>query len=186
VLQTPKGLRSFAALRLGASLGLVGFAAMSGASRASPPDMVVEMRACATEQDDSRRLVCYDRAVRRTPNAPLNTVAPQPQAQPVAAGPAAVAVAEQQFGMNLQLARKQGGAEAGPRLKDIHARVIAVSRKLHGEPVVTLENGQVWQAAQGEVAAVLKVGDVVTIWAGVLGSYHLSVGHDSMRVTRVQ
>jgi hypothetical protein len=186
VLQTPKGRRSFSALRLGASLGLFGFVAMSGASRASPPDIVAEMRACATEQDDTRRLACYDRTLGRTPNEPLNTAAPQAQAQPIAAGPPAVALAEQQFGMNPQLARKQGGPKAGSSLKQIHSPVKAISRKLHGEPVVTLENGQVWEAAQGEVGDVLKVGDVATIWAGAMGAYYLSVGNRSTRVTRVR
>jgi hypothetical protein len=186
VLQTPKGRRSFSALRLCASLGLFGFVAMSGASRASPPDIVAEMRACATEQDDTRRLACYDRTLGRTPNEPLNTAAPQAQAQPIAAGPPAVALAEQQFGMNPQLARKQGGPKAGSSLKQIHSPVKAISRKLHGEPVVTLENGQVWEAAQGEVGDVLKVGDVATIWAGAMGAYYLSVGNRSTRVTRVR
>jgi len=159
---------------------------MSGALRAGPPDVIAEMRACETEQNDSRRLACYDRALGRTPNEPLHTAAPPPQAQSAAPGPAAAALAEQQFGMNPELARKQAGAEAVPRLKEIHGRVIALSRRHQGEPVVTLDNGQVWEAKQGEMGDTLKVGDVVTIWTGAMGSYHLSVGHRSIGVTRVQ
>ena len=186
MLQTSGDGGSFGAPRLSAWLGLIGFVAVSGASRASPPDVVAEMRACTTEQNDSRRLACYDHAVGRTPNGPLHTAAPQPQAQAAPTGPAAAALAEQQFGMNPELARKQAGPDAVPRLKEIHARVTALSRQHQGEPVVTLENGQVWKAKPGETGDTLKVGDLVTIWTGAMGSYHLSVGHRSMDVTRVQ
>jgi hypothetical protein len=74
-----------------------------------------------------------------------------------------------------------------PQLKELSARVVAVSRKPRGEPIVTLENGQVWQAADGQVMDRLKVGDVVTIGTGWLGSYYiLAVRHEGIRVTRVK
>jgi hypothetical protein len=175
------------ALRLGATLGLVGFVAMGEASRADPPDVVAGMRACANEQDDSRRLACYDRSVGRIPVEPPHSATSKPQPPPVPAGPEAVALAEQQFGMNSQLGRQQAGAQAVPQLKELRARVVAVTRKQRGEPIVTLENGQVWQAADGEVMDRLKVGDVVTIGTGWLGSYYiLAVRHEGVRVTRVR
>lgn len=182
---TAKSRRGFRALHLGATLGVVGFVAMSDVSRADSPDVVAEMRACATEQDDSRRLACYDRSLGRIQGEPPHTGASKPQPSPGPAGPEAVALAEQQFGMNAQLARQQAGVQTVPQLKELRARVVAVSRKLRGEPIVTLENGQVWQGADGEVMDRLKVGDVVTIWHGTMGSYRMAVGHDSVRVTRM-
>jgi len=184
ILRKPRG--GLRALHLGATLGLVGFVAMGEASRADPPDVVAGMRACANEQDDSRRLACYDRSVGRIPLEPHDSAASKPQPPPVLAGPEAVALAEQQFGMNPQLARQQAGAQAMPQLKELRARVVAMSRKPRGEPIVKLENGQVWQAADGEVTDRLKVGDVVTIWTGMMGSYYMAVRHESVRVTRVR
>jgi hypothetical protein len=174
------------ALSLGTTLGLLGFVATCEVSRADPPDVVAAMRACANEQDDSRRLACYDRSVGRIPVEPPHSAASKPQPPPVAAGPEAAALAEQQFGMNPQLARQQAGAQAAPVLKELHARVVALSRKRRGEPIVTLENGQVWEAADGEVMDRLKVGDVVTISPGWLASYVMAVRHESVRVTRVR
>jgi hypothetical protein len=173
------------ALSLGTTLGLLGFVATCEVSRADPPDVVAAMRACANEQDDSRRLACYDRSVGRVP-VERHTAASKPQPPPVPAEPEAVARAEQQFGMNPQLAHQQAGAQAVPQLKELRARVVALSRRPHGEPIVTLENGQVWQAADGEVTDRFKVGDVVTIWTGMMGSYYMAVRHNSVRVTRVR
>jgi len=181
--KTCGGLRS---RHLGATLGLVGFVALCQVSRADPPDVVAGMRACANEQDDSRRLACYDRSVGRNPVEPPHSAASKPKPPPVPAGPEAVALAEQQFGMNPQLAQQQAGAQAVPRLKELHARVVAVSRKPRGEPIVKLENGQVWQAADGEVTDRFTIGNVVTIWTGAMGSYYMAVGHYSVRVTRMQ
>ena len=181
--KTRRGLR---ALHLGATLGLVGFVAISAVSRADPPDIVAGMRACAKEQDDSRRLACYDRSVGRIPVELPQSAVSKPQPPPVPSGPEAAALAEQQFGMNPQLARQQADAPAMRQLKELRARVVAVSRKPRGEPIVTLENGQIWQAADGEVTDRFKVGDVVTIWTGTLGAYYMAVRHDTVRVTRVR
>jgi hypothetical protein len=183
---TAKNRRGFRALHLGATLGVVGFVAMSDVSRADCPDVVAEMHACATEQDDSRRLACYDRCLGHIQAEPPRTAASKPQPTSGPAGPEAVALAEQQFGINAQVARQQAGAQAVPQLKELRGRVVAVSRKLRGEPIVTLDNGQVWQGADGEVMDRLKVGDVVTIWHGAMGSYHMAVGHESVRVTRMR
>jgi hypothetical protein len=184
-MRTHKGRRKFGSLHLGTSLALAGLLTSGAARAGAPPDIVAAMRACTTEQDDSRRLACYDHSLGRAPSEPLSSTAPKPQAQPVPTAPAAPALNDQ-FGMNPQVARKQPGASAVPPLKELRARVIAVSRRFRGEPVVTLENGQVWQAADGQVADWLKVGDVVTIWAGAMGSYYMAVRHESVRVSRVQ
>src|ERR1700739_2559743 len=186
-VHTPKGRRGFRAPHLCAGLCLVGCIAMTEVSRAEPSDVVAQMRACATEQDDSRRLACYDRSVGRAPTEPLHTAVSKPLRRSAPRGPEAAALAEQQFGMNAQVARQQaGGAQPTPQLKELHARVVAMSHKRRGEPIVTLENGQVWEAADGEVIDRLKVGDVVTVWLGTLGSYYLALRNESVRVNRVR
>lgn len=154
---------------------------MSAAARTYAQDLLSEMRACAAEHDDSRRLACYDRSLHRWADRPADR--PSPQAQPIASASAA---AERQFGTNEELARKLEGVQAPPRLDKVQARVSAVWRKLRGEPVVKLENGQVWEAAEGEKPIELKAGDLVTIWPGLFGSYRLSAGNAIVRVSRVQ
>jgi hypothetical protein len=88
--------------------------------------------------------------------------------------------------MSEELARKQSGTPAPPRLEKLQARIAGISRKPRGEPIVRLENGQVWETVDGEGSMELKVGDVVTIWPGLLGAFRLSAGNAIVRVHRVQ
>ena len=139
-------------------------------------------RACTAEQEDAVRLACYDRSLHRVPGKAA-TVAPAEAAKAPAA--ARTATAEQQFGMTEALARKQG--TPGPPATDkLQSRVVGVSHRLRGEPVVKLEDGQLWEVAEGETPIDIKVGDTVTIYAGTLGSYRLTAGGAYVRVHRVQ
>jgi hypothetical protein len=169
-------------------LGL-GLGGLTGASQTDAEDVLAEMRACAAEPDDAQRLDCYDTHMRRTPDQGRTTDAsrqpPHAKAENGAAA-ATAAAAEQQFGMNEQLARKSRHTEARPRIDKLRARVAAVSRKPRGEPIVTLENGQVWETVDGEGAIELKAGDVVTIWPGLFGAFRLSAGSSVVRVSRIR
>jgi hypothetical protein len=160
---------------------LLGLVAINAASPARAQDILAAMRACESEQEDSRRLACYDRALNRRPGKPADN--PSTQGQPHAANSSSP---EEQFGMNEQLARKLGTAQARPLLDKLQARVIGVSYKLRGEPVIRLENGQVWEGLEGSKHIELKVGDVVTIWPGLFGSYRLTSGNVITPVTRVR
>jgi hypothetical protein len=177
----------FRATRLKTLLLLVGLAALSGASRTYAEDVLAGVRACEAEQDDARRLACYDNQLHRAPSQPQKTAAPlQPPLPIAAASTAPVLTPEQQFGMSEELARKQSGTPAPPRLEKLQARIAGISRKPRGEPIVRLENGQVWETVDGEGSIELKVGDVVTIWPGLLGAFRLSAGNAIVRVHRVQ
>lgn len=88
--------------------------------------------------------------------------------------------------MSPQVARQQGQAPP-EKPRKLVAHVVSVTRQLRGEAVVTLDNGQVWQAAQGDSVLELKPGDTVTIYAGVLGSFVMSSPQtSSRRVKRVR
>ena len=139
-------------------------------------DVLANLYACAAEQDDKRRLACYDSQLRRLPAEP-------PKMQPSTTAPDELASQERQFGMSEQLARQ---AAQAPHLTKLSARVMNVSYAAHGEPVVKLENGQVWQVAEGEDPMQIDVGAVATIKAGVLGAYYLSVRKQSVRVKRIR
>jgi hypothetical protein len=123
-------------------------------------DLSQRIAACTREQDDARRLACFDRA----------------------------AVPEADFGVQgSELARNRNDDD--PRQdstpKRISATVAGVEKRARGELVVTLDNGQVW--AQKEVGPYfpIKVGDAVSIIAGTLGSHKLVVASRTTAVTRV-
>ena len=88
--------------------------------------------------------------------------------------------------MNEELARKLEGTPPQPHLDKMQARVAAVSYKLRGEPIVRLENGQVWEGLEGSKHIEIKVGEVVTIWPGLFGSYRLEARTVITPVTRVR
>lgn len=124
-------------------------------------DLSQRVAACTREQDDARRLACFDRA----------------------AAPAA------DFGVNgSELARNR--ADDDPKQDStptrISATVTGVEKRARGELVVTLDNGQIW--AQKEVGPYypIKVGDAVSIVAGTLGSHKLVVASRATAVTRVR
>ena len=128
-------------------------------------DLSKRIAACTREQDDARRLACFDRA----------------------AAPAAAA--DNTFGVHgSELARNRAADD--PKQDTIPERLTAkitvIEKRARGELVVTLDNGQVW--AQKETGAYfpLKVGDPVSILAGTLGSFRLIAGNRATAVTRVQ
>ena len=195
--------------RVAAACGVVGLGC--GAPPAYAHDLqavVTGMRACAAEQDDARRLSCYDKQFRQgalTPAradppampgaAPGATPNAMPGAAPAAAsvGSSAAASAppsltpEQRFGLNAQLERKEHGTATQPsQLDKLTNRIAAVSYKLRGEAVVTLDNGQVWEQAEMDSRVQLKAGDPVSIRRGSLGSFRLSTPTAGFRVKRVR
>jgi hypothetical protein len=154
----------------------MGMTLWSEAPRIHAEDVLANLHACAVEQDDKRRLACYDSQLRQPP-------AESPRKQPAATVSDELASEERQFGMSEQLARQ---AAQAPHLTKLSARVVGVSYAAHGEPVVKLENGQMWQVAEGEDPMQIDVGAVATIKAGVLGAYYLSVRKQSVRVKRIR
>jgi hypothetical protein len=163
----------------------IGFLLMTSFGvRAETENALAAARACTTEPDDAVRLACYDRSLRRVPAKTAPVAASAAAKAPVAA--AGAASAEQQFGMTEALARKQGTPAPPPHADKLQSKVVAVSHKLRGQPVVKLEDGQVWEVVEGEAPLDIKSGDTVTIYPGTLGSYRLTAGGAYVRVHRVQ
>jgi hypothetical protein len=149
-------------------------AAATQPALAADDDLSKRIAACTREQDDARRLACFDRA-----------------AAPAAArAEAAEKVhATQAFGVHgSELARNRDDDDAKKETvpERITAKIAGIDKRPRGELVVTLDNGQVW--AQKEVGAYfpIKVGDAATILAGTLGSYRLVVANRATAVTRVR
>ena len=133
-------------------------------------DLAKRIAACTSEQDDARRLACFDRA-----------------AAPKAAAPKVDAT--QTFGVQgSELARSREDSDSRPEgpPKRISASVTAIDKRPRGELLITLDNGQVWAQKEAGAYFPLKVGDPVAVLAGTLGSFRLIAGNRATAVTRVQ
>jgi hypothetical protein len=137
---------------------------------AADDDLAKRIAACTSEQDDVRRLACFDRA------AAPNAAAPKVDAA-------------QAFGVQgSELARSREDSDSRPEgpPKRISASVTAIDKRPRGELVITLDNGQVWAQKEAGAYFPLKVGDPVAVLAGTLGSFRLIAGNRATAVTRVQ
>jgi len=145
-------------------------AAWMPSALAADDDLAQRIAACTREQDDARRLACFDRAA--SPKAVTRKVE-----------------TTDTFGVQgseLARSRDDGKPEAEAAPKRISATVTAIETRARGELVVTLDNGQVWAQKDAGTYFPLKVGDSVAILAGTLGSFRLIVGKRATAVTRVQ
>jgi len=136
----------------------------TAAARAAEPS-VPHLRTCMSENDDARRLACYDREMGRTPGG-----------------------APADFGMTTELLRKKQ-KEAGiqPEEKQtLAAKVAKVTFLAQGRFIVTLDNGQVWSQVE-TLDFPVKAGDAVTIEPGALGGIWLEIhnGHLRTHVKRI-
>lgn len=139
--------------------------------------------ACASERDEARRLACYDEAVAASKTAEREL--------PAQSAPAAEAITESDFGVSgsavaRQRRSEQENAEDREKIKSITAVVTEVSSQARGELVITLDNGQIWMQKKSERYFPVKLGDKVTINAGMLGSYRMTNGNRITQVTRVK
>jgi hypothetical protein len=111
---------------------------------------------------------------------------PTPQAAP-GASPTTTLSEVDAFGMTPQIQHNENHGPPPPRLDKLAAHITAVSQKSHGEFVVTLDNGQVWQEAEATSHLPLRAGDNITIKRGMLGAFYMSTRQVlGLRVTRVR
>jgi hypothetical protein len=131
------------------------------------------LRACASENDDARRLRCYDQAMSR----PL----PQP-----AASTALASSPSQSFGASqTQTAKKARASEP----LQMTAKVLRVVELPNNRRIVKLDNDQIWTEQDSDEFFSIKAGDTVTVTQGALGSFWLSgssAGKATIRVRRTQ
>ena len=126
---------------------------------------------CASIEDPTLRLSCYDRAAGRPPAVPGASVA---VAAPAAASSAAAAVSTvappvnpQPFGLY-----KAEHPAPPPPASAITGRVVALGTSSSGRATVTLEGGQLWELADSD--PLLAAGDAVTIRRAALGSFEMT------------
>lgn len=181
----------------GAGVGFAAFLAFALAVTAAMAQGVPSgLEKCVAEKVDARRLACFDAEMARLngqgahsgPVAAATTMAAA--SSPVAASaPVAAPTAAEKFGARGDLAREIEGTDPahGAGVGALEATVTGIDRRAHGELVVTLDNGQVWQQLTMSQSIRLKVGDPITVKPGALGSYSLSgPQRGSIKVKRIK
>jgi hypothetical protein len=182
----------------------VGFCSYAAAADTLPSSL----RACMKETDAARRLACFDResALLTGEGAPVARQVDPALAQPAspaparaapaasAAGSAAVAAttqsADDKFGYRGNMARAElDKKKAEEQQSDqVTAKITELATLPHGQLLLTLDNGQVWQQKTADRALRLEVGDQVTVKRATLGSFLLTAegNNGAMRVQRVK
>ena len=138
-------------------------------TQAPTPEPLSNVYACADVQPDAERLRCYDQAVGLLRQA-------QTQGQVVAVDTEqARAVEREAFGFNLPpLSRLLPGLQdGGDRVENVQATVVRIRGAREGLAIFEMENGQIWAQVEPQPSRNVRVGDVVTIERGALGSFRL-------------
>ena len=187
---------------LGAALVAAGLLVAAFHVPAAEKDVPAPLLVCAAEQNDTRRLACFDQELARMrggdhPGKPAAAPAATPAvaagatpavaagATPAATPPAAtprVVSQEEEFGLRVDQKEEKLG-----QLSEIVATVTDVRAKPHGELIITLANEQVWAEIAPGSKIKLKPGDTVKIESGVLRSFVLVAPNGrSSKVSRVR
>ncbi len=146
--------------RLGLLLGLLFF--VGAPAWALPDPLAAGLKKCAAEEDQDKRLACFDALV---------TTLPKVQAD--------------SFGMTADIVRKRDPVfDHEPDSAVLPGKIVALSQTPKGEFIFTLDNQQVWIQAQAEPSKRFVVGDVVHIEHGAMGSWWLAA--DKARKTKVK
>ncbi|MBS0364472.1 MAG: hypothetical protein JSR67_01465 [Proteobacteria bacterium] len=128
-------------------------------------DLDKALRHCAQQGDPAQRLDCFDAVVKRLPQVEADRI-----------------------GMTAEI-RHQRDPAAVPaaRAERLTAKIAGLSQTPYGELVFTLDNQQVWRAAEARPNMSFAVGEEVHIEHGAMSSLWL-VGekHRKLRVTRSQ
>lgn len=146
---------------------------------------------CVRENDDVKRLACYDRYAATVAGEGDTLAGATPEHDETITPPSAPATGNgpsvdvDAFGMTGELARRNRPADEPVAPESINARINRIVEKPRGERIVYLDNDQVWEERTRARGLTLKVDDVVMIEAAALGSFRL-VGPDGNHSTGVR
>lgn len=139
---------------------------------AAAEDAGAALQACRAEQDDAKRLACYDREVDRQ------------------GAPAAPALTPQErFGRTGAMSREESDRkhQESRELDELVATVTEIWTRADGLMVLTLDNGQIWKQVRPDSLFRLRTGEQVKIQPAALGSFLLSGPNKrSTRVSRIR
>lgn len=149
-----------------APLGLLLAGAAAWAASAGASALPDSLQACKKEQDDSRRLACYDREMTQLAATPDKSIGLSPEQQRKLEPPE---------------------ARAAPKPEVLSSVMSAITQRADGRMVFTLANREIWVQGEAWERFDVRVGDAVTIKPGLLGSFHLYAPSGlATRVTRAR
>jgi hypothetical protein len=147
-------------IRAGLVMTLLMCSSLPAAAKTIP--LADNLRRCAGETDQAKRLACFDALVASLPT-----------------------VEADQFGLTADIARKR---DPGPvrQAEDavLPGKILALRQGPRGEWIFTLDNHQVWDQTESEPSKRFAVGEAVHIEPGAMGSWWLAA--DKGRKTRVK
>ena len=125
-----------------------------------------DLRRCAKESDNARRLACFDAIVSALPKLEAD-----------------------RFGMTAEIAHNRDpAAPYNPAQQGVlAAKITALRQASGGEWIFTLDNQQVWMQQEARAGITFSVGDAIQIEHGAMGTLWLAADkHRKIRVRRVQ
>lgn len=134
------------------------------------------LRRCRSISEASARLACYDAIALPAP-ARAGTAKPGSAAGTGAAGAAPMAAPSERFGLEHKAQPEQ--------IDQVVSRIPGRFEGWRANSVITLENGQAWQVADGSWMGGRWDNPKVTIRRGVFGAFYLQV-EDENRTVRVR
>ena len=132
---------------------------------------------CRTIADPLERVACYDAALDAASQESVEITKSQESVEPTASP-----TAESQFGRSDQSIKDTLEIED---VSEIAYPVIEIRQSPLGRLIIELENGQIWMQTDA-TRLNLKPGDIVSVRAGLGGSYYLqkTSGSRSVKVKR--
>ena len=175
------------------TLGAAALAIPAGPAAAQADRTIVLniMVECAKIDDPTARLACYDNNIRQVGGTIRNTV-PGQSVRGISGGAAPIEGSQgaQGFGAeDVQFARPGPAPRPAGQVDEIHPRVASVTAREPGIYRVGLEDGTIWDFAEG-VSAQYRLprrGDTIEIERGALGSYLMRIdGQSPVPVRRIR
>jgi hypothetical protein len=145
---------------------------------------------CAKIDDPTARLACYDNNIRQVGGEVRNTV-PGQTVRGVTGGAAPVdSQGPGGFGAeDVEYARPGAAPRPGGQIDEIHPRVASVTPREPGIYRVGMDDGTMWEFAEG-VSSQFRLpgrGDTIEIERGALGSYLMRIdGQSPVPVRRIR
>ena len=167
---------------------IAGAVLLSVLSSVSQAETVADaMQACRNEQNDLKRLICFD-AVAESMNIyagaakSVDEVASERPSQSAVIAAPSPAPRGDDFGLESQRLAKENLPST------LSGTVASITESPRGDRIVSLDNGMVWRENDKRSNLRLNEGDIVVIERGVLGAFYLGKeGQNSrMSVRRVK
>jgi hypothetical protein len=169
-------IRSLPMRLVGPLLVLCGAASLAGAQVSE------NLRSCAAEPDNARRLACYDKEM-----AHLTPAAPAHDAVPSTASGTPDAVPATRFGLSDGQVRKRQAGDAPAEVKALTAHVTKVIQLPNGRQRIALDNEQEWEQTEQDGGFNPQPGATAIITRGKLGGFWMATDpYRRVRVKRIR